>query len=73
MEVDTSLHPKHTLTAQLTSVQKSIRILFVSNKTYPKISGVSYGNMVKEQKSKSSDFSVINLFESNNNRPKKLD
>lgn len=32
--------PKHTLTAQLTSVQKSIRILFVSNKTCPKISGV---------------------------------
>ena len=41
MEVDTSLHPKHTLTAQLTSVQKSMRILFASNKTYPKISGIS--------------------------------
>ena len=28
--------------------------------------------MVKEQKSISSDFSVINLFESNNNRPRSL-
>ena len=66
MEVDTSLHPKHTLTAQLTSVQKSIRILFVSNNNRQK----SAGDLGQKQRRNSSDFSVIILFESNNNRQK---
>ena len=69
MEVDTSLHPKHTLTAQLTSVQKSIRILFESNNNRQK----SSGDLGQKQRRNSSDFSVIILFESNNNRPKKPD
>ena len=63
MKVNPFLHPKYTPPPQLTSVQKSMRILFVSNKHLPEDFRSSLG---QKQRSTPSDFSVINLFESNN-------